>query len=137
MIRVRHKVMHHRPVHIWALKRLQEYEEELSELLESAEEELSAEFRFKITIEQSEAMTATIARSIADSMQPIIARSIADSMQPIIDSQRILSESFLPTFDLALRLTEAFPEMQERNQRMLSDMSSTLYKMKGIVSSTE
>jgi hypothetical protein len=111
VLRVRHKVMHHRPVQSWELDKLRTIEQELSTLLDSAAEELGAEHT--LTPEQLEAMNRLFSQAIEHSRF-----TMANALESVLGTQHIMASESLSK---AIEETMGISEILEQHGNTLAD----------------
>jgi len=103
VIDVRNKVMHHRPMHLWELRKLQETKQSLDTLLASAVAELSEQGRAearKVSEEWSRALAHTLDELIRSTF-PTAGNIIA----PLLKQQADLSQMFSSILGKTMPLT--------------------------------
>jgi len=89
VIPVRNKVMHHRPMYLWQLRKLEETEQVVDTLLASAVAELSEEERAEAR-RVSEEWSRAWARTLGELVRPILP-TVGDIMGPFLKQQEELS----------------------------------------------
>ena len=92
VIPVRNQVMHHRPMYLWQLQKLQKTEQVVDALLESAVTELSEEERAgarQVSEEWSRAWAHTLGELVR-----LIPTTVGDIMGPFLKQQEELSRAF-------------------------------------------
>jgi len=91
VIPVRHKVMHHRPMHLWELQKLQEAKQSLDALLASAATKLSEEERAQ-AFRVSEDWLSALASTLGELARPVL--EVSDTMGSFVKQQGELLSTF-------------------------------------------
>ena len=91
VIPVRNKVMHHRPMHIWELRKLQETRQNLDSLLESAVTKLSDTDRAQ-ALRVSEDWLTALASTLSKLARPV--SELSDTMESLVKQQGKLLSTF-------------------------------------------
>jgi len=131
VIDVRNKVMHHRPMHLWELRKLQETKQSIDTLLASAVAELSEQGRAearKVSEEWSRALAHTLDELIRSTF-PTASNIIAPFLKQQADLSQMLSGVLgeavaLPTLPAVGDIMEPFLKQQEELSRAFREQIS-------------
>jgi len=131
VIDVRNRVMHHRPMHLWELRKLQKTKQSIDTLLASAVGELSEQGRAEAR-KVSEEWSRAVAHRL-DELIPSTFPTAGNIIAPLLKQQADLSQMLsgvlseavaLPTLPAVGNIMEPFLKLQEELSQMLSGVLS-------------
>jgi len=133
VIPIRNKVMHHRPMHLWELQKLQEAKQSLDTLLGSAAPKLSEEERAQ-AFRVSEDWLSTLASTLGELVRPVL--KVSDVMGSFWKQQEEWSRALREPGNAIQRFGKLLRDHQEQIDRAAWFMAQFAISNTGYVGST-